>query len=95
MTVWSSGFDCGYLANDGSPSEYWLVVTGGTAGGQPLRFGPIVPERTGAFEFRFMLPATTERGQWSVTIEGHEQYIQPNGCAACTPPDLTPELTVV
>lgn len=95
VTVSSSGFDCGYLANDGSPAEYWLVITSTLEGSQPLRFGPIVPARTGAFTYRFTLPESTERGEWSVTIEGHQQYILPKGCKTCAPPDINPGLTVV
>ena len=90
LTVSSTGFRCGYLANDGKPVEYWLVLSGSTPAAESFRFGPINPPQTGAFTFTVPLPPTITAGQWSVTVEGHQRYVVPKDCAVCKPPELTP-----
>jgi hypothetical protein len=51
LRVSSTGFRCGYLANDGNPVEYWLVLSSSTPGAESFRFGPINPPQTGEFTF--------------------------------------------
>ena len=95
LRVSSSGFQCGYLANDGKPVEYWLVLSGSTPGAESFRFGPINPPQSGAFTFSVPTPPTITAGQWSVTVEGHQQYVVPKGCDVCKPPALTPVVQFV
>ena len=95
LTVTSTGFKCGYLANDGKPVAYWLVLSGATAGTESFRFGPIQPQQSGAFGFSLTLSPTMATGQWSVVVEGHQHYTPPEGCAICTPPDISPVVRVV
>jgi len=95
LRVSSTGFKCGYEANDGKPVEYWLVLTRSTPSAESFRFGPINPPQTGAFTFTIPLPSTITTGQWSVTVEGHQHYVAPKDCAVCTPPALTPVVQLV
>lgn len=95
LTVSSTGFQCGYEANDGKPVEYWLVLASATPGAASFRFGPINPPKTGAFTFTVPLPPTITTGQWSVNVEGHQRYVVPKDCAVCEPPELTPVVQFV
>jgi hypothetical protein len=94
VTISSTGFDCRYLANDGAPTEYAIVLTNAAAT-EPLRFATFVPEKSGAFTQDVTIPASAPPGEWTVTIEGHQQYRLPKSCKSCEPPDLSPVLTVL